>query len=1253
MRPVVRSSVIWVPLWILCAVPWTAAQPSAAPSRAATRPPSPDRDAPYQRLLTGADAREVAELEKKRSALEQEGKCTAAADTAARIVRIRTRRQGPQHWQTADARRSEATLRHLAAQPAATQQKMAAVARSLAQAEALQEQRRFVEAEKLYQEALDIRRQVLGEQHADTATACNDLAECLGAQGKYTAAEPLHRQALSIRRQILGEEHPNTAAAYNNLAINLYFQGQTAAAEPFFRQALALFRRVHGEEHPDTIRACNNLAINLVCQNKTGEAEPLLRQALELFRKVQGEEHADTATAYDNLAHNLQIQNRYAEAEPYSRKALALCRKVLGEEHPNTARAYNNVAQNLCNQGRFGEAAPLFRKALAIWRKTLGEENPATTTGYHNLANSLETQGRYGEAEPIRRMILATQRKLLGEHHPDLAGQCNNLAGNLSEQHRYAEAVPFFRKALELWRQGHGADHFMTGLGYNNLACSLGAQGKYAQAEPLLRQALAIYSKALGEGHANTAHAYCNLAQNLDNQGRHAEAEPLHRKGLAVVRNIYGAEHHETATAYGRLGCNLYAQGHYRQAEEMLRKAAASYQSQRVRMASSGLDRAGFSALYSPLLPLAALLARQGKAVAAFEQLEADLARGLLDDLWGRQTLRFTAPQTHHREALLGQLRVLNGQIAALASANTLSSDEGRRRCNELGQRRDALQAELDQFELDMAHQYHLGTAKVSALADIQKHLGADTALLVWVDIDAQPNAVHPDGDHWACVVRHEGAPSWVQLPGSGPQGKWTERDSQLPQQLRALLSTRPATATASWREVAEQLAAQRLAPLQAALGPRGRLPAVDHLIVLTSRSMAGIPIEALSDRYRVSYAPSSTVFAWLHQQRRPAGACRLLALGDPTFRRTSELAAAPPPPNQGELITLVAQGANAARAGLRSEDILLEYAGKPLAGPGALAATLRDAAARRIESDRTRSGQADVPVKVWRAGQTLTMRVAPGPLGLHLSAQPAAAALLALREGDRILRVSRGKDYLPLPGSRAEVEAIAALFDESVKLLGHDASEQRLDELAASDKLARFRFLHFATHAELNAQAALDSALILSNDRLPDAVQQALAGQQVYEGRLTAHRILHSWKLNAELVTLSACETGLGRYEGGEGYLGFAQALFLAGSRSVLVSLWQVDDRATALLMVRFYQNLLGKRPGLAGPLSRARALAEAKEWLRQRSAQEIDALVKGLPAAARSQPDDAELPPAHPVLHSFQHPYYWAGFILIGDPG
>jgi CHAT domain-containing protein len=89
------------------------------------------------------------------------------------------------------------------------------------------------------------------------------------------------------------------------------------------------------------------------------------------------------------------------------------------------------------------------------------------------------------------------------------------------------------------------------------------------------------------------------------------------------------------------------------------------------------------------------------------------------------------------------------------------------------------------------------------------------------------------------------------------------------------------------------------------------------------------------------------------------------------------------------------------------------------------------------------------------------------------------------------------------------------------------------------------------------------------------------------------------------------------------------------------------VDDWATALLMTRFYQNWLGKRAGVADPLPKAEALRDAKEWLRRLTSDEVQAELK-LIARGDLRPEKGEPLAGHP----FEHPYYWAAFILIGDP-
>ncbi|RPH55509.1 CHAT domain-containing protein, partial [bacterium] len=183
------------------------------------------------------------------------------------------------------------------------------------------------------------------------------------------------------------------------------------------------------------------------------------------------------------------------------------------------------------------------------------------------------------------------------------------------------------------------------------------------------------------------------------------------------------------------------------------------------------------------------------------------------------------------------------------------------------------------------------------------------------------------------------------------------------------------------------------------------------------------------------------------------------------------------------------------------------------------------------------------------------------------------------------------------LRGSGLEVERIAGLYrpDDVMIYMGEDANERHIKRNALVETARR---LHFAAHGVLNAERPALSGLRLSKSEGDDGLLQ------VYE--------IFNLKLEAELVVLSACESGLGREVTGEGLVGVTRAFLYAGAPSVVVSLWRVRDDTAPDLMLDFYQGL--------NQLGKAEALRQAKLTMI---------------GAGR---------------HS--HPYYWAPFVLVGKP-
>lgn len=162
------------------------------------------------------------------------------------------------------------------------------------------------------------------------------------------------------------------------------------------------------------------------------------------------------------------------------------------------------------------------------------------------------------------------------------------------------------------------------------------------------------------------------------------------------------------------------------------------------------------------------------------------------------------------------------------------------------------------------------------------------------------------------------------------------------------------------------------------------------------------------------------------------------------------------------------------------------------------------------------------------------------------------------------LLRSARSLPHLP--ESRAEVEEIARLFPQAQIFLKENATEESAKRLPGD-----VRWLHFAVHGLLNERIPINSALVLS--------PSSEGGEERGNGLLQAWEIMEDLRLDADLVTLSACDTALGAEVGGEGLIGLTRAFQYAGARSVLATLWGIADKSTVPWMSRFYRELRGGR--------------------------------------------------------------------------
>jgi len=227
-------------------------------------------------------------------------------------------------------------------------------------------------------------------------------------------------------------------------------------------------------------------------------------------------------------------------------------------------------------------------------------------------------------------------------------------------------------------------------------------------------------------------------------------------------------------------------------------------------------------------------------------------------------------------------------------------------------------------------------------------------------------------------------------------------------------------------------------------------------------------------------------------------------------------------------------------------------------------------------------------------------------------STPPVGRTLFALANPDlggkgQLVNTSGTRERLsPLPETETEVKTVARLYGEtnSRVFIGADAREARVKSEAS-----KYRVLHFATHGVLDGQNPMYSHLTLS---------QAASGESQEDGLLEAREIINL-NLSADLAVLSACQTGRGAVSAGEGVVGMSWAFFVAGVPTIVASQWKVDSDSTTILMIDFHRRLTAPRSHVRPRETKAEALRQASLLLLR--------------------------------TDRYKHPFYWAGFVMVGE--
>ncbi len=889
---------------------------------------------------------------------------------------------------------------------------------------------------------------------------------------------------------------------------------------------------------------------------KDGQYAEAESQARELLAKVEAEhgvESLEAAKVLDQLVESLWRGGKAAdeESEDFAKRAVSIKEQVLGPQDSEVATSLNNLANFYYNQGKYAEAEPLHKRALAIWEKALGPEHPHVAVSLNNLADLYTLQGKYAEAEPLFKRSLAIEEKAFDPEHPNVAYGLYNLANLYHDQGKYAEAEPLYERALAILEKALGPEHPRVASSLNSLANLYENQGKYAQAEPLNERALAIWEKALGPEHPNVAVSLNNLAILYSIQGRHTKADSLYVQSIAVSEKAQGTEHPNLARYLQFFSKHCRRAGNNKKAVDLAGRAF-TIRKKNFRDHSSGMSE---------------------RDALTYSQFLRESASGFLSTYFDLDT---------------------TGGNMDNSTADVLFSTKGSV-MDGIFDRRRTLVKETDSTTLALAETLRLTKSLLSEL--------------------------------------------FVQGPGEDVEGYRSEIDSlsKLANEQEADLARH----SASFRRQQDykNVSSERIASLLPGnsvlveyvkydfqqLKPDSSIP--HYLVLVLDADVEPVivdlgeasEIEPLVDRYRrhlLSVSSSSRVPTIVDiEDYKKISEALYEKVWEPVAEHISD----------NELVFVAPDGGlnMLSFAGLIDDDgkYLIEKFAFHYLSSGRDLIRLKDrpSPATGLFALGDPDFNATVAVR-------LEAPVAPADT---ISEPVYYASTRNVRSGCGELKELTVN---PLPGTRTEVEQIVKSWKESstepiIACMGSDASEEKFKAEAPGS-----RVIHLATHGYFLEGACQPS---IPTNRFGTDVGYAgenplllsglfLAGANLHgegsnmpgaeDGILTAYEVSEMVLDGTELVVLSACETGLGEVQEGEGVYGLRRAFQMAGARTVISALWPVSDKATADLMSRLYD-----RKSEPLPKSFRRIQLESIEALR-----------------SQGKPD---------------HPFTWGAFIALGD--
>jgi CHAT domain-containing protein len=920
------------------------------------------------------------------------------------------------------------------------------------------------------------------------------------------------------------------------------------AAIPFYEQAVPLAEKEFGVESEQYLKTRNCLGRCLFAEYPKERTERLLLDNLILCKK-----YGEKSPLYAQALHNagsfyipFYKGNDVLKSEKYLKQALALRKEILGERHNDYCNTLNNIAVLYDAMGNYTAAEPLYRQNLQLTKELVGTKTADYTISLNNLADLYYSMGNYAASEQLYKESLAIEREILDRKNPEYANTLMNFANLYYGIGYYEAAEPLYKEALLINREVLGEKDQDYAFSLTYLANLYVATGNYFTAEKLYKEAIKIIKEIAGERHRDYATALQGLGTLYHATSNYAAADSLYQQTMQISKETLGEKHQYYTSS-------LYSLASLKQVSKQTKEAEIVYKS--------------------------LLQANQEQIIQNFPSLsekeKTDYYNNKIKIGFDNFNAFVTLPSEKNSANTLQTLAETDGLISQLydlqlfSKAILLQSSQGMK--NRIKESKDTtLIKEYENWLLlhqDIANYQQMSknelaeeNVNLDSLENIanetEKSLSirselfaklTDKKIIKWTDVQAK-------------LRKNEAAIEIIRINKFGVVKTVTDTSNREKYPNFSSYKSYGLTDTVYYAALIVKKNSKQ-----------------PEMVLLTNGNeleKRSIKYYRNSILYKIKDKESYNNF-WAKIQANLKGIQRIYFSPDGIY-------------NQLNLNTLYdfkqkkyLQELIEIRQVTNTKDILAfsqnthklkhiknfkaELFGRPAYDMDSVQYLVNT----KLEKSQNQNYYASRDIR-------------------------------SLRQGN----------FVDLLGTEKEVYEIDSIIKNSSL-----RSQKYLLIQATEDKIKRLNsptILHIATHGFFIADSTQKSPMLHSGILLSGVANYYNSAHKpdTDDGILTAYEAQNMNLDNTELVVLSACETGLGDIRNGEGVYGLQRAFKVAGAKSILMSLWKVDDKVTQELMTAFYRYYMQTN-------DKRQAFNQAQAQIRAK----------------------------------YPNPFYWGAFVMVGE--